>query len=122
MKPGSADRSALTKMILKLFDHWKLSFGEQTTVLGLRSVRTIKRYRNGRAIANRAEMLERTTHLLAIHAVLRILFSSDRELVYAWMTVCNKDFGGKRPIDMILEKGLDGLRAVRQYLEFERER
>ena len=31
----SQDRIALAKMVMALFDHWKLSTGDQVTLLGL---------------------------------------------------------------------------------------
>jgi len=116
------ERAAFTGMIMKLFDHWKLSDQERAAVLGLKSVRTIARYRNGGVIANRVELIKRVEHLLAIHKSLRILFPSDRDIVYGWVKAANEAFKGKRPLDVMISEGVAGLQSVRRYLEFQRER
>lgn len=122
MKYDLAARIALTNMIMTLFDHWKLSPDERAAILGLRSVRTLRRYQNGRAIANRQDLIKRVTHLLAIHKSLRILFPGDLGVAYSWVGLPNKDFQGKRPVEVMMNEELGGSRAVRQYLEFQMDR
>lgn len=122
MKHDLKKRASLTPMVIKLFDHWKLTGEEQAAALGLRSVRTIDRYRSGGAFANRGELMERVGHLLAIHESLRILFPGNRNIVYGWVKSANGDFNGKRPLDVMISDGLLGIQSVRRYLEFQRER
>ncbi|MDA8157202.1 MAG: MbcA/ParS/Xre antitoxin family protein [Actinomycetota bacterium] len=109
-------------MIIRLFDHWKLSLEDRLEFLGLSSSKTLTLYRKGGPIANRPDLLERVGCLLAIHQSLRILFSYNREIAYEWMTTPNSKFQGRPPASIVREKGLVGLKEVRQYLEFERER
>jgi len=116
-----ADRAELTAMIMKLFDHWNLTISEQAAVLGLKSVRTITRYKKGGVFANRPVLMERAKLLLIIHKNLRMHFPSDRKLVYAWVKLQNADFKGKRPLDVMTEE-LAGLESVRRYLDFQGER
>ncbi|MGH6610218.1 MAG: antitoxin Xre/MbcA/ParS toxin-binding domain-containing protein [Burkholderiaceae bacterium] len=114
-------RSRLAAMVTKLLEHWKLSAAEQSALLGLSTASrsTLARYREGEPLADSRDLLDRAGHLLGIHKSLRILFPYDRELVYGWMTQFNRRFGA-RPVDLIAERGFEGLLAVRRYLDFQR--
>ena len=108
-------------MVLRLFDHWKLSAVEQAALLGLSSASrsTLSRYRAGEPLADSRDLLDRAGHLLGIHKSLRMLFPHDRDLAYRWMTQPNRRLGA-RPVDVVVEHGFEGLLAVRRYLDFQR--
>jgi|SRR5215203_1550299 len=114
-------RSRLAAMVTKLLEHWKLSTAEQSALLGLStgSRSTLSRYREGEPLADSRDLLDRAGHLLGIHKSLRILFPYDRDLAYSWMTQFNRRLGA-RPVDLISERGFEGLLAVRRYLDFQR--
>jgi len=116
-------RKSLAKQLSKLFDLWGLSTPEQAAMLGLSEDNrsTLVRYRKGAALADNRDMLERAGHLLAIHAALRILFPHNRDLAYRWMRTLNRRFGTK-PVDLVRERGFEGLLTLRRYLDFERGR
>jgi Protein of unknown function (DUF2384) len=116
-------RVQLGKLIMRLFDHWQLSSAEQAGLLGLsRSNRaSIARYRGGEPLADNRDLMDRAGALLGIHKALRIIFPHDRDLAYRWMTTFNQRLGA-RPIDIALERGFEGLLAIRRYLEFQRGR
>jgi hypothetical protein len=42
------------------------------------------------------------------------LFPHDRDLAYQWMTAPNRRLGA-RPVDLIVERGFEGLLALRRY-------
>ena len=113
------DRSALAKMVIQLFEHWKLSTEEQLALLGLgaASRSALTRYRKGAPLAPNRDLLERVGNLLAIHKNLRLLFPQNRELAYAWMSTRNKAFGGRTPAEIVSEIGFAGLLMVRSYLD-----
>lgn len=122
--PGSrAARGRLAVMLTRLLEHWGLTATEQAEVLGLStgSRSTLGRYRNGEPLADNRDLLDRAGHLLGIHKSLRLLFPHDRDLAYRWMTQPNLRLGG-RPVDLVLERGFEGLLAVRRFLDFERGR
>lgn len=108
-------------MVTKLLEHWKLTAPEQSALLGLStgSRSTLARYREGEPLADSRDLLDRAGHLLGIHKSLRILFPYDRDLAYGWMTQFNRRLGA-RPVDLITERGFEGLLAVRRYLDFQR--
>ena len=114
-------RVALAGMITQLFDHWRLGTAEQAALLGLSpdNRSTLARYRKGEPLADSRDLLDRAGHLLGIHKSLRILFPHDRDLAYRWMTVPNRLLGA-RPVDVAIERGFEGLLALRRYLDFER--
>jgi len=127
--PASVDlreRSArvdLSAMLVRLFDHWGLKPAEQAGVLGLSPANraSLARYRHGEPLADNRDLLDRASALLGIHKALRIIFPQDRDLAYRWMTTFNRRFGA-RPVDLVVDRGFEGLLALRRYLEFERGR
>lgn len=116
-------RVRLAGMLMRLFEHWQLSATEQAALLGLSegSRSTLARYRNGEPLADSRDLVDRAGHLLGIHKSLRILFPHDRDLAYRWMTQPNLRFHA-RPVDVIAQRGFEGLLAIRRYLDFQRGR
>ncbi len=119
MHSAEPDRGALAKMVIQLFEHWKLSTEEQLALLGLgaASRSALTRYRKGEPLAQSRDLLERVGNLLAIHKNLRLLFPHNRDLAYAWMSTRNKAFGGRTPAEVVSEIGFAGLLMVRSYLD-----
>lgn len=116
---GEADRGAVAKMLMKLFEHWKLTTEEQLDMLGLSPLNraALSRYRKGEPIAANRDMLERAGHLIGIHKNLRLLFPHNRDLAYAWMRSPNRAFEHRTPAQAIREYGFAGLLMVRAYLD-----
>lgn len=121
---GGIDRSRIGKMLITLFDHWKLSTAEQLSLLGLsKDNRAIlSKYRHGHPLANDRDKLERAGILLGIHKSLRLLFPYNRELAYGWMSQPNKAFDGQSPVKVIDREGMIGMYMVRSYLDVQRGR
>lgn len=114
-------RERLARMVMRLFEHWRLSTAEQASLLGLSVANrsTLSRYRKGEPLADSRDLVDRAGHLLGMHASLRVLFPQDHDLAHRWMTMPNRRLGA-RPVDVIIERGFEGLLAVRRYLDFER--
>ena len=117
-------RTRLAKLIVNLFDLWKLTPSDQAMLLGLSpaSRSTLARYRRGEPLADSADLIARVGHLLGIHKSLRIIFPHDRDLAYRWICAPNRRFDGASPLDVIRRYGYEGILAVRRYLDFERGR
>ena len=117
------NRERLARMVVQLFDHWRLPTPDQASLLGLSpaSRATVARYRNGEPLADNTDLLSRVGHLLGIHKALRIIFPHDRDLAYRWVSTPNRRFGGRMPLE-ILKQGYEGILVVRRYLDFERGR
>jgi hypothetical protein len=116
---SEANRGRLGRMVISLFDHWNLSSEERAVLLGLApGNRTfLARYRKGARICTTRDQYDRVRHLLGIHRSLRLLFPRNREVVYGWMKIRNRAFGGMTPVEAIRKYGFVGLLMVRAYLD-----
>jgi hypothetical protein len=116
---GEVDRKAIAGMLMKLFDHWRLSTEEQLDVLGFSPTNraVLTKYRRGEAISGSRDTLERAGHLLGIHKNLRLLFPHNRDLAYAWMKTRNRAFDNLTPTEVIRKFGFAGLLMVLAYLD-----
>jgi hypothetical protein len=119
---GSRER--LARMVVQLFERWRLSAVDQATLLGLsaNSRSSVARYRRGEPLADSPDLLARAGHLLGIHKALRIIFPHDLDLAYRWVSAPNRRFGGEAPLAIMRRHGYEGILAVRRYLDFERGR
>jgi len=117
-------RQALARMIMNLLEHWQLTAEDQLALLGLNpeSRVSLKRYREGGALSDNRDLLDRAGHLLAIHKSLRIIFPQNRELAYRWMSTRNHNFQLMTPVEVVKQYGFTGLLMVRSYLDRERGR
>ncbi len=72
-------------MIMRLFDHWKLTTADQLELLGLsaNSRRMLTPYRKSKALPNNRDMQDRLGWLLVIHQNLRTLYPSNPELCHS---------------------------------------
>ncbi len=115
----SNDRRVLAKMVMTLFDHWKLSTEDQAALLGIASNNraALSNYRSGKPIGTSRDQYERVGHILGIHKNLRLLFPQNRDLAYRWITTRNKAFDNRTPVEVIKEWGFAGLLMVRGYLD-----
>lgn len=120
---STESRKRLARLVTELFAKWELSVAEQQALLGLspESRSTVARYRAGAPLADNADLLARTGHLLGIHKALRIIFPHDRDLAYRWVRTPNRRFDNAMPLE-VMKKGFEGVLAVRRYLDFERGR
>lgn len=115
-------RTSLAKMIMKLFTLWGLNNEDQASLLGLstKGRMSISRYRRGHPFADNQDLLDRAGHLLGIHKSLRLIFPQNKNLAYQWVSLPNKRFENKSPLDIMKERRHEGLLAIRRYLDFER--
>lgn len=122
--PAELDRRRIGRMLMTLFDHWRLSTSEQLSLLGLSKDNraALSKYRKGQPLANDRDKLERAGSLLGIHKSLRLLFPHDRELAYGWMKRPNRAFNGLTPTQLIDQQGMIGIYMVRAYLDSQRGR
>lgn len=116
---SEADLSRLGRMVISLFDHWNLSSKDQAVLLGLApgNRTSLAHYREGARIRTTRDQYDRVRHLLCIHRSLRLLFPRNREVVYGWMKMRNRAFGGMTPVEAIRKYGFVGLLMVSAYLD-----
>jgi hypothetical protein len=115
--PEQSER--LTKMVMRLFEHWRLTYEEQATLLGFsgKTHSTIGRYKKGTAsIRFDRDTYDRVRFLLAIHKALRTIFPMNPEMAYAWPKTPNQFFAGRSPVEVVFDEGFLGLANVYDYL------
>jgi len=115
-------RQALAKMVLKLFQHWKLGTADQLNLLGFKenSRATLSRYARGEALPSTRDMRDRLGWLFAIHKALRLLYPRDEEMRYSWVNLRNAAFDNQKPLEVMKEEGIIGIARVSRYLDFYR--
>lgn len=113
------NRQKLTKMIMRLFEHWKLSTADQLEILGLsaNSRRMLTQYRKGKALPNNRDMLDRLGWLLVIHQDLRTLYPKNPELCYSWVNRRSRHLNNWTPLEVMKAQGFIGIFRVAQLLE-----
>lgn len=120
-----ADVSARTRLtpaavtgIVRLADIWRLTSTEICTLIGDVSERTWFRMKKGEwdgALSQ--DSLTRISALIGIFKGLRLLFSE--KLADEWVRLPNKGqlYGGRRPLDVMIEGGIPKLLQVRQHVD-----
>lgn len=111
--------SNIIRMLMKLFDYWKLPEDQQLILLNLSKDEqlTSTKLRNRQRLDCNSETLERAATLLTIHKSLRKLFPKNRDLAYAWISQPNKAFDGLTPMQLIIQSGLKGMYVTKKYLD-----
>ncbi len=114
------ERASQTKMIMHLFEHWKLSPTQQAICLGLstHSRSSLGLYRRGKSyLPLYPDLQSRVAYLLTIHSALRKLFPENKEIAYTWIHRPNKYFENYTPFEIICRDRYEGLKKVSDYLE-----
>ncbi len=111
-------RTAVAKMVMRLFEHWKLTTAEQLELLGLSptSRNVLGRYRRGNPLQESRDLMDRAAYLLSIHKALRTLYPQNPEIVYGWVKMRNRQFDNLTPLEVMKKDGLIGLAAIDWHL------
>jgi hypothetical protein len=114
------ERRQQTQLIMKLFEHWKLTFKQQAILLGTspNTETSIYNYKNNKSyLSTSRDTQDRVSYLLAIHKYLRRAYPFNKELAYAWINTKNADFNYLSPLEVIANEGFMGLVRIKMYLE-----
>ena len=115
-------RIALAKMVINLFQLWKLSAADQLALLGLstKSRSSLSKLRAGKPLPELRDIIDRVGWLMSIHRSLGLLYPYNNEMKYSWVNRRNHRFGNSTPIEVMLEQGLIGIAKVARYLDYYR--
>lgn len=97
---------------------WDIDQKEQINLLGLPShlkPRALNKYKT-EALPDDDETRERLDAFINIHHALLHAFPHNESLANYWITTESDMFYGKRPLDVMLNSGLDGIRYVLDHL------
>lgn len=111
-------KSELGKLAMNLFDCWELSVDEKLILLGLspNSRNVLAAYRKGQTAPGKKDTVSRIILLLSIFKSLKILFPYNEGIRNSWIKRKNGYFNDKRPLDVAMDKGMDGLMLVDGHL------
>ena len=97
---------------------WGISVVQQRALLGWPAPSTYHKYKAGSVGTLPYDMLQRVSLIVGIYKALHILYPQ-AELADQWVKLRNSNpiFGGKAPIDLMTDGGIDGLYRVRRLLD-----
>ncbi len=104
--------------VIRLVEIWRLTSAEACALMGDISERTWFRMKKGeRGGALSQDNLTRVSALVGIFKGLRLLFSEP--LSSEWIRLANKNprYGGRRPLDVMIEGGIPKLLEVRRHVD-----
>jgi hypothetical protein len=100
---------------------WGLSTTEERALLGWPPASTFHKYKSGDAGVLSFDTLTRISLVLGIYKALQLLYA-EPAFADRWMSMPNANplFGGRAPIALVGDTGLDGLFQVRRLLDARR--
>ncbi|MHB1305052.1 MAG: antitoxin Xre-like helix-turn-helix domain-containing protein [Acidiphilium sp.] len=104
--------------MVKLAEIWRLTSSEASALLGDVSERTWFRMKKGERTGDLSQdVLTRISAIVGIFKGLRLLFSEP--LCDEWIRLPNKGpvYGGRRPLDALIEGGIPKLLEVRRHID-----
>jgi hypothetical protein len=113
------DRSNLSSVLMEVFSAWNVGAAQQRALLGLEGERAdlIWRVQKGEEMPDDDDLLARAEHLLAIHDCLRTAYPRSQNMAAHWLHQTSRQFPDRPPLTVMLEDGVQGLRAVRGHLD-----
>lgn len=109
-----------TRTTMAIVDGWKLSGDQIVDVLGLDGkvkARHLSRYREDTVFPDDADVIARANHVLHIAEALVTAYPRNAPMRKIWMTKPQRRFRSRTPIEVILQKGREGLSMVRGELD-----
>ncbi len=117
---SSEDRIELGRMVINVMDDWCIRGLDQVTILALPEgtpARKLQRYLDDTPLPDDPVVLKRVEHLLGIADALRTTFPRNSSIGLLWLKQPCKRLRRRRPIEIMVEDGLEGLIAVRTHLD-----
>ena len=120
-RPAASDPARLdpvaVKALVRLFAAWRLRNPEAAELAGV-SARTFERMKAGRWSGRLSrDQRQRASALVGIYKGLHLYFSEP--LADEWPGLANSGplFGGRRPVEVMIEGGLPAMVEVRDYVD-----
>ena len=106
------------RTFLNIAKAWSISVAEQQALLGFPAASTYHKHKGGQIGTLSFDMLTRISLLIGIYKALHILYPEDA-LADRWLALPNSNplFGGRTPLSLMMETGIDGLYQVRRLLD-----
>ncbi len=114
-------RKSLAKIVLRIFDLWKLDSVTQLMLLGLgtKSRALLTKYRNGVSpIASNQDALQRVGYIIAIYQLLKSLYPKNKTLRNNWVKRKNAKLKNLTPLEIMLN-GIPELKQINALLQYQ---
>ena len=122
LRPEPEVRKRLSGPALRTFFNvaaaWSLTVTEQRALLGWPAASTYHKYKAGEHGALSFDTLTRLSLILGIYKSLQVLYP-EPAFADAWVRLPNSNaiFGGRPPLTIMTDAGIDGLYRVRRLLD-----
>ncbi|MGV6809643.1 MAG: MbcA/ParS/Xre antitoxin family protein [bacterium] len=111
----------LTESMINYLDEWKLSPEQMINILGLpenTKSRHLQQYRSmSKALPQTDDTMKRIEHIRGIADALRTTFPFSNQMRYLWLRKPHRRFSRQRPLEVILNDGVEGLVRVRMEVD-----
>ena len=114
------EQVALTVRIMEILDSWGMSSAEIISLIALPDktpTRALRRYRENTAFPISPELEERISHIIGITEALRTSYPHNPHMGKMWMRQRSKKLNNQIPVQIVIEKGLEGVIEVRKHLD-----
>ncbi len=116
----SADEQAeLARVVMEALDGWEIEPEQRAALLGLGAgvrKRVLDRHRHGKPFPDDQETRQRLSHLLTIHRLLGTVLPHNPAMAAYWVTSPNPYFNNLTPLQVMLDRGLEGMERVVSHL------
>ena len=122
LRPDPDVRKRLSGPALRTFFNiasaWSLSVADQRALLGYPAASTYHKYKAGDVGALSFDTLTRLSLILGIYKSLQVLYP-EPAFADGWVRMPNSHpiFGGRPPLTLMIDAGIDGLYRVRRLLD-----
>lgn len=120
LNTSAEERLGLTRATMHVLDGWELSAQQMLELLGLADEvrsRHLHKYRESLAFPENEETWARVDHILHIAEALMTTFPTNPAMGSRWLRNPHRRFRKMAPLQLILEKGREGLSRVRMELD-----
>lgn len=110
----------LTVRIMEILDSWGMSSTEIISLIALPEktpTRALRRYRENTAFPISPELEERISHIVGITEALRTSYPHNPHMGKMWMRQRCKKLNNQIPLQIVIEKGLEGIIEIRKHLD-----
>ncbi len=117
---STEERGELARVIMNILDSWGMSSEEKIAMLALPEgtrTRMLHKFYNNTPLPDEPQVTERIEHVLGIAKALRTSYPANPKMCRFWLNTRNRRFRNRTPLRAMLEDGLQGVVAVRVYLD-----
>jgi len=120
MSQENSTLAQLSRDVFNLFGMWHIDPKDQIVLLGLPEnirPRSLNSYRTQtKTLPDDAPTIERMESFIEMHGALLHAFPHNERLANYWITTKSGFFNDMRPLDVMLNSGIDGIRYVLNHL------